>query len=197
MKIKRSPPEQELPDSAKKVFEGVIYDVYHWPQEMYDGSIATFEQLKRPDSIGVIPVTQEGKIILQKQKQPGHRDYFYSTPGGRLEEGEEPEECALRELKEETGYNAEKVILWEVNQIIPHVDSARYTFIGIDCSIISEQNLDSGEKINLEFVNFESFKDAVFSSRFRDFSTTLLLARALHNANEHKRFLELLGWEEK
>ena len=47
-----------MPEHAKKVFSGVMFDVYQWEQEMYDGSTATFEKLTRPDTAQVIPVTK-------------------------------------------------------------------------------------------------------------------------------------------
>ena len=45
-----------VPADADKVFEGVIYDVYHWDQTLYDGSKAKFEMLKRPDTVVIIGI---------------------------------------------------------------------------------------------------------------------------------------------
>ena len=48
-----------VPKEAKKVFSGVIYDVYQWPQEMFDGSMQTFEMLGRPDTVKILAVLSE------------------------------------------------------------------------------------------------------------------------------------------
>lgn len=42
-----------VPDAAQHVFEGMIFDVYQWPQKLFDGSEHTFEMLKRPDTVVV------------------------------------------------------------------------------------------------------------------------------------------------
>ncbi len=64
MHIPRPPSEQPIPEHAKKVFSGVIFDVYHWEQEMFDGSRATFEKVKRADTVGVYGVLDDGRILL-------------------------------------------------------------------------------------------------------------------------------------
>ena len=62
-----------MPENAKCVFKGEIFDVYQWEQEMYDGTKATFEKLKRPDTVVVFPVLPDGQIILTEQEQPGKK----------------------------------------------------------------------------------------------------------------------------
>ena len=52
-----------IPDEAEKVFNGVLFDVYQWQQEMYDGSYATFERLRRADTAAVICITDDDMHI--------------------------------------------------------------------------------------------------------------------------------------
>ena len=70
-KIIRPEPKLKRPDSAKLMFKGVIFEVYQWQQQMYDGSTETFEALKRPDTVSIIPVTKDKKFIILRQEQPG------------------------------------------------------------------------------------------------------------------------------
>lgn len=58
-----------IPKEAHRVFSGIIYDVYNWEQKMFDDSVQTFEMLKRPDTVKIIPV-KEGKVVITKQTQP-------------------------------------------------------------------------------------------------------------------------------
>jgi len=58
-----------IPDDAKKVFSGVRTDVYQWDQEMFDGSIATFERIEKKPSAAIIAVV-DSKIIITQQEQP-------------------------------------------------------------------------------------------------------------------------------
>ena len=48
--------KNNLPENAKLVFKGIIHDIYQWEQEMFDGSKATFERIRRPDTTAVIAV---------------------------------------------------------------------------------------------------------------------------------------------
>lgn len=104
-----------LPSNAKCVFKGKLYDTYQWEQKMFDGSIRTFEMLKRPYNGCVIAVIND-KILILEQEQPG-RGTFLSLPGGRCDQDEEPFIAAQRELLEETGYISEDWELW--TKVIP------------------------------------------------------------------------------
>jgi 8-oxo-dGTP pyrophosphatase MutT (NUDIX family) len=91
-----------VPDSAERVFKGIIYEVYHYPQTMFDGSTRTFEMLKRPDTIEALAI-KDGKIVAIIDEQPGRAPQF-TLPGGRHDVESETElDCAKRELHEETG----------------------------------------------------------------------------------------------
>lgn len=46
----------KIPSHAVKVFSGVIFDVYQWQQELFNGETATFEALRRPSTVVIIPV---------------------------------------------------------------------------------------------------------------------------------------------
>ena len=54
----------KFPDNAKKVFEGVIYDVYQWPQKLYDGTTVTYERVNRQNTVSVLGITREKQILL-------------------------------------------------------------------------------------------------------------------------------------
>ncbi|HEU5187641.1 MAG TPA: NUDIX domain-containing protein, partial [Candidatus Saccharimonadales bacterium] len=95
MDLQRPLPEQPIPDTAKQVFAGRIFDVYQWPQQLYDGTEVTFEAIRRPDSVNILPITSEGKIVLTKQEQPG-MEPFIGALGGRVDKDETPLQAAER-----------------------------------------------------------------------------------------------------
>jgi ADP-ribose pyrophosphatase len=165
MEIPRPKSKQPIPDNAKKVFSGVMFDVYQWEQELFDGNKATFEKLKRPDTVIIFPVLPDGKIILTEETQPG-TGLSIGTTGGRVDEGEDVLTAAKRELLEESGYSAERFILWQAEYVLNKIDWVIYVFIAKGLKKVAEQHLDAGEKITLKPVTFDEFLEIGTSERF-------------------------------
>ncbi len=70
MKKRPLPPNTKLhSEKAKRVFKGVRFGTYQWEQKQFDGSIATYEIVKRNDTVIILPII-DGKIILVKEQQP-------------------------------------------------------------------------------------------------------------------------------
>lgn len=154
----------KIPNNAKRVFKGIIFDVYHWEQKMFDGSTATFEMLKRPNTIEII-ATQGDKIFLSHQSQPNKPD-FYSLFGGRGEENEEPLVTAKRELLEESGLESDDWELLKVYEPMHKIDWQLYMFVAKNCKKVSQQKLDAGEKIEMVECTFDEFIKIVESDKY-------------------------------
>jgi 8-oxo-dGTP pyrophosphatase MutT (NUDIX family) len=191
MNIIKPQSKQPLPDNAKRVFKGIIFDTYQWEIEAYDGTKKTFEKLKRPDTVMVIPVTEDGKIILTKQEQPGKKP-FIGSAGGRVDEGEEPLEAAKRELLEETGHEAKEWLLFDAIQPVSKIEWAVYTFIAKGCKKAAEQNLDGAEKIELLFVDFDEFIRIVLHDEFGDLELKVKILEAIQDSNKLTEIRNLL-----
>ena len=140
---------QLIPDGAKCVFEGMLYEVYQWQQEMFDGSYQTFEMLRRRDSVNVIGLDEQGKIITLTEKQPGKvKTRQHYLPGGRLDSGDVSIlEVAKREFKEETGVSFSDWKLIDVTQPEPKVEWFIYTYLAKNISERTEVCHDAGEDI--------------------------------------------------
>lgn len=145
---------QPIPPHAKKVFTGVMFDVYQWEQELYDGSTTLFEKLKRPDTVVVFPVLDDGRILLTEQEQPGNAP-FIGAAGGRVDAGEDALEAVKRELLEETGYEASEYTLWHAEQPASKIEWAVLIFVAKGLKKVADINLDAGEKIKLKPVTFD------------------------------------------
>lgn len=154
----------KLPPDAKKVFQGKIFSVFQWEQEMYDGTTATFEMLKRLGTIQIIPTIGD-KILLSHEEQPTKPKSF-TFLGGRQETDEEPLVTAKRELLEEAGLESEE---WELLKIYHNegkIEWDVYLFAARNCKKITEPNLDAGEKIDVVEVSWEEFLEKVSSEHF-------------------------------
>lgn len=149
----------KVPSQAKKVFQGMIFSVYQWEQEMFDGSTHTFEMLKRANTIQVI-ATQGDKILMSRQSQPHKHDYL-SLYGGRAETGEDPLVTAKRELLEESGLESEDWELYKVVSPYTKIEWEIYYFIARNCQKTAQPHLDPGEKIEQIAVSFDEFIEFV------------------------------------
>ncbi len=180
MKIEVPKSKQPMPKSAKRVFKGILFDVYHWEQELFDGSKATFEKLKRTGSVNIYPVTKDGKIILTRQEQPGLVRPFIGAVGGVIDRGESPLEAAKRELREESGIEADKFELWYSCQLSSVVDWPMYIFIARDLEVVGKPEMDGGEKIELVEYSFVDFLELVPKKEYRDIELKIKLYELEH-----------------
>ncbi|MFA6908904.1 MAG: NUDIX hydrolase [Patescibacteria group bacterium] len=137
----------KLPKGGKRVFHGDIFDVYQWPQKMYDGSTHPFEIVARPDTALIIALTDDHKVLIQREFQPQHKKPFISIPGGRVDDDEQPLAAAKRELREETGYTAKKWTLFKKSRFTSKINWDMYIYIAYACKKTHTPHLDAGERI--------------------------------------------------
>jgi ADP-ribose pyrophosphatase YjhB (NUDIX family) len=166
-----------LPKNAKKVFEGVMFDVYQWEQKQFDGTTRTFEAVKRKESVQII-ATKNNKIILLEEEQP-LIGKFLSLPGG-ICEANNPEEDAIRELSEETGLTTQEMKLWKKTGFSAKVNWDTNYYIAKNCKKTDEIKLDAGEKIIVHEFEFEEFIEKVLIDEFRNKEFTYMIYKMMH-----------------
>jgi ADP-ribose pyrophosphatase len=154
----------KIPPTAERVFKGKIFDVYQWPQKMFDGTMQTFEMLKRSNTVEVVAV-KDGKICMSLQSQPNKAE-FHSLFGGRAEEGEEPLVTAKRELLEESGLSSSNWELYKSYEPQHKIDWTIHTFIAKDCKKAADVKPDPGEKLDTMELSFDEFIEAVLSDKY-------------------------------
>ena len=182
---------RKIPDHAKKVFKGEIFDVYQWDQELFDGTHHTFEMLKRPDTNQIITV-HEGKIVVTFESQPNKFNY-YSFPGGRANENEDPLESAKRELIEETGFTSDDWDLYNTYEPFSKIDWKIHYFIARNCKKTQEPHLDPGEKIELKYLTFDDFMQLLHDGHYsgHDFVTEMM--KVYYEPSLREAFKKRLG----
>lgn len=180
--MKKVVPEKSwlIPEHAKRVFKGVIFDVYQWDQEMFDGSVETFEMARRTDMVDTIAI-KDGKFAVVREEQPGNPP-FYDLPGGRHDrDNESYVETAQRELLEETGMKFSQWRLVSVHQYGPKVEAFFYIYLATDFVEQLEQNLDVGEKIKVEWVTLDEYFDLHSSGQLRGYPELFNTIRTIND----------------
>lgn len=88
------------------MYEGRLLHVHRDEVRLPDGNTSVREYIRHPGAVVVLPLTDEGELILERQhRYPLGRD-FIEVPAGKIDPGEDTLACARRELLEETGYEA-------------------------------------------------------------------------------------------
>ncbi len=182
---------QQLPDDAKEAYKGKVYSVWEWEQELFDGTKTTFEAIARVDAAMIIGILPDNKILMVEDTQP-HRPGVISMAGGRIEPGEQPEEGARREFREETGYEIGKLKEYFIDQASTSTLWKTYIYIGRDLKKVGEPALDPGEKIKLLEYSFEDFLKLGQNPKVRNRELRLKLLEAQIDPKKKEELYKLL-----
>ena len=142
--------------SRKKVFDGSPWiTVFTETVQLPDGRIVDdFYQIDMPDYVIIYPETREGKILTLTQYKHGPQRVSLTFPGGYLEKDESPMHAAVRELLEETGYEAEDVVHIGSYQNSANFGCGTGHFMrAYGCQKIAEPNTDDLEEMKVTAIS--------------------------------------------
>ncbi|WP_034327396.1 NUDIX hydrolase [Alkaliphilus transvaalensis] len=94
---------------SERIYEGKVINLRVDMVELPDRKYSKREIVEHSGAVGIVAITQEGKLLLVKQFRKPVEEILIEIPAGRIETEEDPKDTAIRELKEETGYGARKV----------------------------------------------------------------------------------------
>ena len=169
--------------SGEKIFDGVLLHVRKDEVELPNGHKATREWIEHPGASSVIPLLPDNQIILVRQFRYPVGQVTLEVPAGKLDfVGEDPLECARRELSEETGYTAEKI--WKLTTIATTVGFSNefiHLFAATDLTP-GKQHPDDDEFINAVKIPLTAALQLVESGKIIDAKSVisiLLLAKQI------------------
>ncbi len=153
---------------TEDIYNGRIFTVKKSVVELPDGNEALRDTIIHSGGVGVIAKNAEGKIPMVRQYRKGIEQVTLEIPAGKLEPGENPEECGKRELTEETGYSAKKFsLLTKIAPTPAYCSEIIYIYRAEDL-YYEGQKLDEGEYINLEYYTLDELKEKVRSGEIID-----------------------------
>jgi ADP-ribose pyrophosphatase len=167
--------------SGATVYDGILLEVHHDRVRLPDGSEAGRDYIRHPGAVAIVPLFDDGRVLLERQFRYPHRRDFIEVPAGKIDPGEAHLATARRELLEETGYEAAE---WSrvgvIHTAIAYTDEAIEIFLARKLTL-KKQKLDQGEFLEVFSVPFSEAIAMIGDGRITDAKTVsaLLLVEKL------------------
>jgi ADP-ribose pyrophosphatase len=161
----------ESPQSRETLVQGRFLQVLRDTVRLPDGGQATREYVVHPGAVMIIPVLDDGRVVLERQYRYPVGRAMIEFPAGKLDAGESPQACAERELFEETGYRAAE---WAHAGVLHPVISYSTEFIDIWFArglVAGERQLDAGEFLDVFTLPVDELLAACRDGRVTDAKT--------------------------
>lgn len=176
---------EEKTMKTEKIYEGKILNLRIDTVELPDKKYSKREIVEHPGAVAIVPITEEGEVILVKQYRKAVEKELLEIPAGKLEIGEEPRETAIRELKEETGFSSAKI-----EYITEFYTSAGFTNEKMHLFLATELTEGAAEPEKDEYIeviklDLETLIDKVLKGEILD-SKTIIGALIAKNHFENK-----------
>jgi len=159
-------------------YEGIIVDVKMDIVELQNGNRAKREVVVHPGGVGVVAVTNDKKVVMVRQYRYPLEEELLEIPAGKLDEGEDPFKCAVRELSEETGYTANKWV--DLGKMYPSPGFCRetlYLYLALDLQA-GEMHLDHNELLSVEEIALDDLVDEIMTNKLRDAKSVIGILKA-------------------
>lgn len=153
-------------------FKGAIVDFYQDTIEIDGNHTATWDFIKHKGAAAVVPVTEDGKILMVRQYRNALDRYTLEIPAGALDSEDEPGiACASRELEEETGYRCDNLEwLITLRTTVAFCNERIEVFVAKNL-VPSHQHLDEDEFIELKAYTLDELKEKIFAGEIEDAKT--------------------------
>ena len=159
--------------TSNQIFSGKLIDLYLDNVRLPNGEKSTREWLDHPGAVCLVPILNNGDILLIRQFRYGPRQEFIEIPAGKIDKNEEPLECGFRELEEETGYKSNKLtFLTNIHPAIGFSNEKMWMYLAEELEL-SERKLDEDEFLELLPTPLNMALKWVFSGKITDVKTII------------------------
>ncbi len=164
--------------SSKEIFDGRLLHVFFDETKLPDGSESTREWIKHPGASAVLPVFENGDVMLVKQFRYPVAQLFYEVPAGKIDPGETADSTAVRELKEEAGLTCKKFhYIGNFYPSIGYTDEIIHLYLAWDIEEF-EQTVDEDEFLVKCRMPFRQALEMVYTGEISDGKSAITLLRA-------------------
>ena len=176
MKSKRHLPKAKV-NASREIYRGRSFAFEVQDVTLPNGSRAEYAMVRHPGSTGIVPILDDGTVLMVFQYRHAVGEYLLEIPAGTMEPGESPYDCAKRELAEETGFSAGELIKIASIDIIPaYSDEKIHVYLAKSLKP-ARQNPDADEIIQVVKYPLEELMDKIAEGKITDALTVLSLYR--------------------
>ena len=169
---------KELRVDRKEIYDGRVLHFFVDTVRLPSGELATRELCEHIGAVAVVALTNDKKVIMERQYRHPHGRVFYEIPAGKLDSPDEDIKCAaLRELREETGASAERIeYLGEIDTTPALINEKIHLFLAEGLTF-GERSLDEDEFLDVELIPLEKLCDMVMSGEIKDAKTVIAILK--------------------
>ena len=155
------------------LWRGHFIDVDRLQVALPDGRSSQRDIVRHPGAVAIVALTDDGRICLVRQYRAALGRVTVEIPAGKLDPGEDPLDCAMRELQEETGMQAERMaFLTTIATAVGFCDELIHIYMATGLHF-AESSPDADEFINVDLVELSELIDAVLDGRVEDAKTVV------------------------
>ena len=159
--------------SSETAWSGKIFNVECLEVKLPNGRTSRRDVVRHHGAVAIVALTQTGKIALVRQYRTALDRVTVEIPAGKLEPGEDPLDCAKRELKEETGFVAGRIAyLTTIASSCGFSDELIHLYLATQLSF-EGATPDEDEFLNVDLVDVQELVDAVLDGKIEDAKTVV------------------------
>lgn len=159
--------------SSEEVYSGKFLHLKKDIVKLPDGNSTYREYLIHPGAVAIMPILNDGRILLERQFRYPVDAAMIEIPAGKLELGEDPLLCAQRELLEETGYSAKSwEFLGRIHPVISYATETIDIYLAKDLTL-GERSLDDGEFLDVFAATLDEMHAWIASGKITDVKTII------------------------
>jgi len=169
---------------SREVYSGRLLHVFSDNVELPNGRITKRELIRHGGAVAVVPLTDDGFVIAERQFRYPFQSVLTEIPAGKLDSADEDHlSAAKRELKEETGFVADTWIdLGPLYPSIAYTTEVIYLYLAKDLRQ-EKQKLDEGEFLNVIRIPLKEFVERIMSGEIRDAKTQAAILKVARLEN--------------